>query len=114
VPLLCQAPAVAAQIGAGWRVDARPWPWLVGRMRRIHGPTIGPEVDLVPMQLGLLLAAIVAGCAQGLERPQEEGFPVAPMGLQVVGDGGRGEGLACQAEGAQRLGCELALGPLAP
>ena len=66
------------------------------------------------MQFILLLAAIVAGCTQGLEGPHQEGFPIASMGLQVVGDGGGGEGLACQAHGAQRLGCELALSPLAP
>jgi len=49
-----------------------------------------------------------------LELPQEERIAIASMRVQVVGDGGRGEGLACQAQGAQRLGCELALGPLAP
>jgi hypothetical protein len=83
-------------------------------MVRIDRPAINPDVALVTVCFDLFLAGAVAVLAQRLQVPEVEQLMITMVGRDVIRHRGRGDRIPCQAHGAERMFCELQLGPTLP
>jgi hypothetical protein len=80
----------------------------------IDRPAINPDVALISMQFQLSLAAAVAMRAQRLQLPEIEQPVVTMVRRDVIRHRGRGGHVPRQTHAAQRVFCDLQLGPTLP
>lgn len=83
-------------------------------MLAISRPAINPYFGAVSTLLDLLLAAVVAAYAQGLQGTEPEAVWVTTMRLDVVGNRRCCHEALLQAHAAQRMRLQLPLGALLP
>jgi hypothetical protein len=73
------------------------------RMIAIDWPTIDADFGIIATSAEQALAAVVAWCTQGLQRPHPESIPIAMVFGDVVGDGCALDSTELEAHLAQRV-----------